>query len=224
MNMNIAFSRIAAVIVFFALVGGSIAQSAPESIIEGQVINPDGLGVPFARIVIFPMEQAVSGPLPTTTTDSKGRFVLTTPPFGKTRFCAVKESDGYPNTQLLLFSSGKETMPEVELAAGTRLHLDIHLGEPDGVLHLSVVDASTGLPASHVRVTLRRHDPDAFFSTSLGENGKLELALPPVPIELSIASAGYQTIGGDPRSILVRAAEQQDLKVEVKKQSSQAND
>src|SRR3954463_14397366 len=97
-------SRIAVVVIFMGLAIASAAQSSAIATVEGEVLDRHGLGVASAKIVIFPMERGVSGPLPSTTTDSKGRFVLKTPPFGKTRFCAVKESEGYPNTQLLLFS------------------------------------------------------------------------------------------------------------------------
>lgn len=171
---------------------GATAQVSSElALVQGQVLDINGQPVPSARIVVFPMDVAISGPLPSAITDKDGKFRMLSRPYGRTRFCAVKESAGYPNTQALLFVSGKEKMPELTLAAGAHLRADIRLGPPDGVLEISVIDAATSSRVPNARITLHRDQPEAMYSTSLSADGPFVIALPPVPIEISVTAPGY---------------------------------
>lgn len=167
------------------------SQTVPLVSVTGRVIDDQGQPIAGARISIFPMDVAVSGGLPVATTDQEGRYRLVTPAFpGRTRFTAVKESAGYPDTQGLLFVSGKERMPEVSLATGNQ-EVNIHLGPPDGILEGTVLDSQTRTPLSKARITLRRAQPASMYSTSLPPNGHFMFALPPFPIEITVVAPGY---------------------------------
>jgi hypothetical protein len=161
--------------------------------ITGRVLDSEGRPVPAATISVFPMDVAVSGGMPGTTTDQEGRYRLHLPAYpGKTRLSARKESVGYPDTQGLLFASGKESMPEVKLTPGVNLEgINIHLGAPDGILEGVVTDAKTHTPVSKARITLHRDEPESIYSTSLGPDGQFLFALPPVPIEITVSAPGY---------------------------------
>jgi len=141
------------------------------------------------------LEADVSERLPFAITDENGKFRLLSPAFGKTRLCAVKEEAGYPNTQGLLFVSGKENLQIVNLTSGAQVEdVDIILREPDGIVEGVVTDSTTGRPIPGARITLRRLDGiSAFYSTSLPRDGSFQFALPPRPISIAVSAAGYQT-------------------------------
>ncbi len=162
--------------------------------VSGRVLDEHGVPVAGAQISILPLEVGLSGGMPAAKTDEAGRYTLVVPPYGKARFCAIKESQGYPDTQLLLFVSGAETMPEVELISGAQLEVDIHLGAPDGILSATVVDAKTGNAVRNATLLLRRSDwITAFHRTTLPANGQFSFALPPAPIQISVMAPGYKT-------------------------------
>lgn len=96
------------------------AQATAESVtVAGRVLDSEGRPLPDARISIFPMDTATSGPVPWAITDSAGRYRLIMPPYrGRIRFCAVKESAGYADTHGLLFSSESDSMPIVSVDPG----------------------------------------------------------------------------------------------------------
>ena len=175
-------------------------QAAPQQLpsdwatITGQVLDSDGHPVSGATISFFPLDVAISGPLPKgPITDQNGRYRLKLPAFhGRTRLCAVKESAGYPDTQGLLFVSGKENMPEVSLVPGGYIeNIDIHLPPPDGILEGFIVDGKTGIPVTNARITLRRKDPQSMYSTSVSNDGRFTFALPEAPIEVTVDAPGY---------------------------------
>jgi Carboxypeptidase regulatory-like domain len=173
------------------------AQTPPPTdwaTVTGHVSDTEGKPVGDAKISVFPMDVAVSGPMPSSRTDKNGRYRLLTPAFsGKTRLCAVKESAGYPDTQGLLFSSEKDVMPEISLVPGGVLdNIDMHLGPPDGVIEGAVVDSKTGRPISSARLTLHRDHPESFYSATLPSDGHFLFALPAVPITIQITAPGYQ--------------------------------
>ena len=164
--------------------------------VSGVVMAGSGQPLAYADISVFPMDVAVSGPLPAARTDGKGRYVLRTPAFpGRTRICAFKASAGYPNTQYLLYESRSEHMLELHLQAGVNLqNIDIHLGEPDGVVKFVVTDARTGSPITKARIVMRRmDDKPAASSDSVPSSGEYVVALPAVPIHISISAVGHET-------------------------------
>jgi hypothetical protein len=178
----------------------TLAQSRSDEVpkdwatVTGQVLDSDGRPLAAAKISAFPLDAAMSGAIPRQpVTDQNGRFSYDLPAYpGRTRFCAIKESAGYPDTQGLLFASPGENMPEVSLVSGGHLeNVDIHLGAPDGVLAGSVVDGVTGVEVPKARVTLHRSEPESMYSTSLGPDGSFLLALPQAPIEVSVIAPGY---------------------------------
>jgi hypothetical protein len=140
------------------------------------------------------MDVAISGPMPKgTISDESGGYRLSVPPFtGRTRLSAAKPSSGYPDTQGLLFASGKENMPLVHLLPGASLEgINIILGPPDGTLTGRVVDKITGTSVPNARITLHRSDPESVYSSSLPFDGSFSFALPQAPIGLLITAPGY---------------------------------
>jgi hypothetical protein len=167
--------------------------SATDVTVTGRVVDSDGRPVDGARISIFPMDQAISGSLPQAFTDRDGRYTLVIPPFsGRTRFCAVKESAGYPDTQGLLFKSETSYMPIEHLMAGTRITVDIKLGQPDGTIEGLIIDGKTHSAVPRARIMLRRDDPQAMYSATVPTDGHFIFALPPVPISLAVTAPGYK--------------------------------
>jgi hypothetical protein len=164
--------------------------------VTGQVFDFEGQPLANTRISIFPMDTGMSGRgPPSPMTDHEGRYSVSLPPYqGRTRFCAVKERAGYPDTQDVVFGSGNDDRPIVNLVPGGRFeNVDIHLGSPDGILEGTVVDADTGKPLWQARITLRRADVAAgMYSTSLPPDGRFLFALPPAPIEITVAAPLYE--------------------------------
>lgn len=192
------YLRLPSFLFFFMFGSFSVMRSqipSGWSTVTGQVLDSENRPVSYAKISVFPMDVAISGPLPGTTTDKEGHYQLLSPPFpGRTRLGAVKPEAGYPDTQGSLFLSGNESnesMPELFLISGIHLEANIHLPPPDGLLEASIVDAKTGAPVSTARVLLHRDEPDAMYSTTISPDGHFLFALPPVPIEITVAAPGY---------------------------------
>jgi Carboxypeptidase regulatory-like domain len=181
-------------LLFYLTLGLVLAAPAQQSnqvaIVSGRVLDAQGLPVPDAKISIFPMA-AVSGGMPSATTDRDGRYRLVSPPFGDTWFSAVKETAGYPDTNALLFAPEVDDRPKVFLGPGTQTTLDIHLGVPDGILEGVVTDAAMKAKIGNARITLRREAPKAIYSGTLPPDGHFLFALPPTRIEISVTAPGY---------------------------------
>jgi hypothetical protein len=179
------------VIVLSAYVHGQ--ESTDVSTVAGKVLDMHGRPVQGAHITFFAMDNVVTGPKPVTpVTDLEGYFKLVLPPLGRTRLGATKETEGYPDTQGLLFASGTEKMPEVNLAPGSHHEVVIQLGPPDGTIEGTVVAADTQMPLNKGRITLRRNSPASMFSTTLPKDGHFLFALPSAPIEITIEAPGYR--------------------------------
>jgi hypothetical protein len=173
------------------LVGIARAQS---SLVSGHVYDSEGHPLVGARVIPFPLEVGMSGPLPFAVSAADGSYRLTLPAFGKTRICASKEGAGYPDTTSAIFLSGKENEPVVNLVAETHLHdIDIRLPPPDGSLDLTVTDKSSGLAIPNARITLRRdEDPSVMYATGIGDTGHFYIELPNRPIQIFVTAGGYQ--------------------------------
>lgn len=203
-----------------------ILGQAPTSsaTLTGRVFESDGSPLPGAKISVFPMDVAISGAMPSgAITDEKGEYKLMIPAYpGRVRLCAVKESAGYPDTQGLLFASGKESMPEVKLSPGDDLSgVDIHLGPPDGVLEGSVVDSRTQVPVRGARINLHRNNPESMYSGTLPPDGHFRFALPPAPIEISVTAPGflpwrYKDTDNGGNELVLRTSERRTVTVELK--------
>jgi hypothetical protein len=216
--------RLAAGMLFLLVRLPLLAQGPGDwAAIEGRVLDSQNRPISEARISVLPMD-GFSGTLPTAQTNKDGKYRLNSPPLGRTRLCAVKESEGYPDTQDLLFASGQEVMPEVNLTPKAYLYdIDIHLGSPDGTLEGVVVDAITGSPIARARLTLHRKVPESMYSTSLEEGGHFAFALPSVPIEITVTAPGYIPWKySDPvtgvNSIVIAASDHRIVKVSLKPQ------
>jgi hypothetical protein len=191
--MSVTLHRWALSLVLILVLPLSAQGRFENATVTGRVVDRNDRPVEGAQISIFPMDVPVSGSLPSAVTGPDGRYTLSSPPYrGRTRFCAVKENAGYPDSQGLLFTSDNDNMPEVSLAPGAHLVVDIHLGDPDGILEGSVVDARTGAPISKARVTLHRDQPESMYSATVPPSGRFLFPLPPVPISLSISAPGYR--------------------------------
>ena len=163
--------------------------------VHGRVLDDQGNPVQGARISVFALDLSGSVPTPPEPyTDKEGRYKLLLPAYpGRTRFCAVKEGDGYPDKQGLLFQSAEDDMPIVSLVPGQDLEINLRLGPAYGILEGVVIDAESKLPVPTARITLRRKDVDAMYSSSIKEDSTFVFALPPSPIEISVSAPGYQT-------------------------------
>lgn len=200
-----------------------VTAPANWATVTGRVIDSEGHPLAGAKVSIFPLDVAVSGGMPRQpVTDHDGRYRLLTPAYpGKIRLCAVKETAGYPDTQGLLFSSPRDSMPVVSVAPGAVLdNVDIHLGPPDGVLDAIVVDARNGRAIPKARLILRRDEPESMYSATLPSDGHFSFALPPVPIQISVDAPGYRhwTYEDPDRAapnILVKGSEYKRILIEL---------
>lgn len=185
-------SRLICIVIAAALSLCAQGQQSGMAVVSGRVIDVDGNPVSGARIALIPLDGGFSGSPPSAFTDEFGKYRLITPPMGRIRLCAVKESAGYPNVQYTLFSTGTEERPIVTVNTATHIDgIDIKLGKPDGIVEADIVDATTHTPVLLAQVTLHRDDrPDALHSSSV-RAGHLLFALPPVPIEFKITAPGY---------------------------------
>jgi Carboxypeptidase regulatory-like domain len=192
--MRIIRIEILVLLTLFAVSGVNAQSDISSASISGHVYDSEGHPLQGARVIPFPLERGMSGLLPTAESDSEGAYRLNLPAFGKTRICASKKDAGYPDTSMLIFVSGKENEPEVNVAVGSRLYdVDIHLPDPDGSLDITVTDQNTGLVIPRARITLRREeDPSVMYSTDIGSNGHFHLELPNRPIQIEITAGGYE--------------------------------
>jgi len=181
-----------AVLLILGWLSTTQAQTPPSdwATITGQVLDAQGQPVSGAKIAIFPAG-SISGGLPVATTGKDGRYRLVSPPYGKAWLSAVKESAGYPDVNGLLFSSKGESRPEVFLAPSGIYHdVDLHLGQPYGIVEGSILDAKTGTLIKNARILLHREEPLSMYSTTVTD-GHFLFALPPAPITISITAPGF---------------------------------
>jgi hypothetical protein len=162
--------------------------------ISGRVWNANNEPVLEARVRIFPLEVAWSGPMPISVTDEQGFYHLDLPAIGKSRVLVIKETAGYPDTSIKICASGQEHEPEVLLFTGAVLtNVDIHLGKPDGSLQVNIVDHDTGAPIHGARVVLRRKDdPSIFYSDGINKP-TITLSLPDKAITIEVSAPGFST-------------------------------
>jgi len=159
--------------------------------VTGTVLDAQDTPVADARISILP-EGAFSGGLPFARSDRNGHYRLVSWVYGKTWISAVKERAGYPDTNNLLFAPEVDDRPEVLLSPGSYFELDIHLGQPDGILEATVVDATTGRALPDARILMRRDKPPSDYSGTIPADGHFLFALPEAPIELTVTAPGYR--------------------------------
>ncbi len=180
--------------IFLLVVSTLHAQDEfPNAIVTGHVLASDGQAVVGARVVPFPLEMGMSGPIPFAISGKDGYYRLKTPAFGNTRICASKVGEGYPDTTAAIFLSGGEHEPVVNLKAESFLQdVDVRLPPPDGSLELTIVDEESLQAIGTARVLLRRtEDKDVRYATNIGRTGRFKVELPPRAIQVEISAPGY---------------------------------
>jgi hypothetical protein len=162
--------------------------------ISGHVFDSNNAPIAGAKVRIFPLEVAWSGPMPISITDDHGSYHLDLPAVGKSKVLAIKESAGYPDTSMKICTSGDEHEPVVSLLPGVILTgVDIHLGKADGSLQINIVNRDTGAPIHGARVVLRRKDdPSIFYSAGINQP-TITLPLPDKAITIEVSAPGFST-------------------------------
>ena len=162
--------------------------------VTGRVLDAKGEPVEGATISIM-ARGGMSGVVPYVRTDKNGLYRLVSRPYGIAWLTAVKESAGYPDTNIFLYlpSNGVNPRSEVDLTPGSHLYLDFHLPPPNGIVEASVVDARTGAPVRNGRVRVSRDDLpiEVYSSGTLSPGGHFMFALPEVPISITVSAPGY---------------------------------
>lgn len=166
-------------------------QAAEFGSIEGRVVNVHGDGLAGVLVEAYP-EGAVAGMLPTATSGTDGRFVLTSVWPGRVMLATAKEEDGYPNTDWAAVADPRSDAPWIAVFAGvTTREIVIHLGPSTGVLRGTVVD-DRGMPIITARLLLYPEDqPDATISTTAREGATFLFALPDRFYTLKVTAPGF---------------------------------
>jgi hypothetical protein len=171
----------------------SSGQPGPAILIHGHVVNSAGQGVSGLRVEVIPENLNISL-VPSTVTDGTGGYTIASQVPGRLRILAFKESDGYPNTLGLVFTTGNEHFPFIDATYGQVLNnVDIVLPPPDGVIQGIVRNAKTGSIVDQARITLNWVEkPEVTYSSYLKSDGTFLFALPLRPIAIEIAAPGFK--------------------------------
>jgi Carboxypeptidase regulatory-like domain len=176
------------------LSSGQLGPAIPILIlIHGYVVNSAGQGVSGATVEAIPENLNISL-VPSTITDGTGGYTIASQVPGQLRVLAFKESDGYPNTAGLVFTTGDEHFPLIDAMYGQVLNnVDIVLPPPDGVIQGIVRNAKTGSIAAQARITMNWVEkPEVMYSSYLKSDGTFLFALPLRPIAIEITAPGFK--------------------------------
>jgi hypothetical protein len=180
----------------------NISAQAPRppkfsGVITGRVLNEDGQPVVMAEVCANPRMIPWAGRLPCSDSDSRGRFSIKIWTPAEYVVTAVKEDEGYPNTDDTFYGSPSFTpvLPRVIMSEDeTRQEVTVQLGPPFGRLTGKVVDTETGQPIEIVTLELHHVNTPAnsLKRATIYREGRLRLLVPPMPIILKISAPGYQ--------------------------------
>jgi hypothetical protein len=166
--------------------------------ILGRVLDADGN--PVADAMITPLRDPPrSGPVPTTYTDSDGKFVLEYVKLETYVIDASKMDEGYLYTcGLLLDCSSPGTCPKVTLTTERRrAEVTVRFGPKGGFVVGSVRDAKTNKPVVDAVITFygkSKVGPPSFVEVrSDGKGAFISEALPLCPIRMKAEAPGYRT-------------------------------
>src|SRR5271165_4669811 len=181
--------RILRVATLSLLFGLGIAQG--QAVVEGRVLNPDGLPAPGSSVEAFPVqEDGFAGTVSWTQVDDKGNFRLALPR-GRYEIRAKNEPEGYPDPNSLLSADPGAIFPEVSVGALDIEGLRIKLGPKGGVLDGIVRDRATHAPIPKAKVTIRDVDrPQAFVEVFTDAAGRFRLTVPRRPLLISATGGG----------------------------------
>lgn len=205
------------------LVGISFGETT--GLIEGTVVDPNGVPVIGATVYAFLMGAFVSASIvPHSSTDGDGQYSLHLP-FGRYSLAAGKPEEDYPDALYDTFYHGFVKRPEVKISSTkNRAVVNLRLGPKAGVLIGTVKDASSGAPIN-ANVEFRWiSDPRISISGSGLTNSHFRVLVPSdTPFSMVVSQSGYEnwTYSREgsteaPTAILLRPGESMNLDIQLK--------
>ncbi len=163
-----------------------------QTLVTGRVFDAEGHLVPGARVSVW--REPLCRNFPEVETEKQGYYRILCHPDGPTEaaFSASKQSPEYPTSKFTHLALEREAKAEAMLVPGSHLTLDFHLGPPDGFLEGYVVDSRTKSGVPNTQITMHRSQTQLQYSSEIPQDGHFVIALPPVPIEITVTAPGYQ--------------------------------
>lgn len=172
---------------------GDPRQEVRLGLIQGRVLNEEGVPIPGAQVWAFPKgENPMSFREPFAQADGNGNFAFKDVRPGVYMMHASKVEDGFPDN-LWDFYGGAEN-DRITVRSGATSTITIHLAKA-GTLTLRVVDAKTHKPIRAVSVGIHRlhHRPNEFSTGLPTLGGSFSVLVPAsVPIEVDVWTDGYE--------------------------------
>ena len=165
-------------------------------VIEGKVVNKNGLPVEGAKVYAAPSGEQRIPPntkLATSVSDEKGQFIVHHVLAGTNIIMAGKEEEGYCNTLYAPFVENLAGLPRV-LVAEARVSQGVTIVLSScAKLSGLVSDQETSTPIPEAQIHLIREDyPDLDLRTSPDIDGKFQFVVPKVPYTIEVSAPGYK--------------------------------
>jgi hypothetical protein len=175
---------------------GEGSPTATTGSIRGTVFGPGD--EPLARAPVEANRDSDSSQRRLTTTTPAGTFIMDGVPPGTYRVWAWKGELGYTSDMASpFFNVPDREAPVVTVSAGEVVPADIHLGPKNAHLHILITDQRGEAVKRAARLTISRPDVPETLEKEVLE--RAFIAVPPVPMRLSVEADGYADwhYGGD---------------------------
>jgi len=167
-------------------------EEAPNGVIYGHVVGPDGSPAKGVSLIATPLGVGLVTRLPGTKSNDAGAYRFQSLPWwGRYSVTAEDEEAGY---SLFSTDQARDDPPEVELTPEHReAEMTVYLPPKAGFLHVHLTNQETGADITAMRVALMEVESPTspMFSTSCGSN-RVILIPPDKSLLLHIWSDGFR--------------------------------
>jgi hypothetical protein len=188
------------------------AQDERTGVIYGVVVGQDGQPAPNLRVTALPRGVILAMILPSTMTDSTGRYRFKKLQLGRYAVYAHDEEAGYPDMSMS-FYSGNAPLPEVKLTADhPEAEFRVSLPPKAGFLQINPTNRKTGAPIRSVQFKLvPSNHPERLLS---GGSIAPKLLLLPAgeDVQVHLTSDGFSTWD---QTLHVRSGERTTLDLQL---------
>lgn len=162
-----------------------------EGVIQGVVLGEGGQPVHGAKVHAELSGVAMAKKIRYVETDESGFFLIDRLDFGNYYVGAMKEEEGYGNSDSSFFND--HPLPTVPLSGQHRIaDVNVNLGPKAGILMGTISDALTGKPIPAGFDLVQVKDRSKWMRTSAGPNFRV-LIPSSKEIEVKVSAPGYET-------------------------------
>ncbi|MGB7922766.1 MAG: carboxypeptidase regulatory-like domain-containing protein [Pyrinomonadaceae bacterium] len=171
-------------------------REAQAGEIRGRVVDALGQPVPKAKLHLGTSGSNPTGRIVFYRADEEGNFSIKGLPPGVYNVFSAKEEDGYPDTDMIFFSTNQTSVPQAVVSQQQpTAFVTVQLGSKSAMIAGSVVNAVTGAPIGNATMTFSRpENPLMTLTTSLNQpdvKGGFNFLLPSAPVTMTVTAPGY---------------------------------